>query len=171
MDKDILVQYCALQVEIKDIRERIDDYERRIKKAEKKIDTLHIVSDSVKGTRPDGTYGSIRITGYPTPEYYRLKELLEKTKDELEKCEFQLAAKELEFLKATNQAEEFIEGIKKSELRTMFRLYYIDGLNWIQVAHRMNWMFPNRQIKYTADNCQKKNERFFENVVSCRENI
>lgn len=150
MDKSILVQYCEMKEEIKDLR-------RRISNLEKSISNLRIVSDSVKGTRQDGTYGSIRITGYPTPEYYRKKEALDK----------QLALltiKEAELLELMNQAEEYIEDIDKSEVRTMFRLYYIDGLTWVQVAHHMNRMFPKRRIKYTDDNCWRRNQRYFEDI-------
>lgn len=155
MDKEILVQYCEVMEEIKDIR-------RRIKSLDKFLSEPHQVSDTVKGTRRDGTIGSIRITGYPVPEYYRKKGMRERYKEILE-------TKEAELLELTCQAEEYIESIPKSELRIMFRLYYIDGLTWVQVAHRMNSMFPRRRIKYTDDNCWRRNQRFFENVGSCRE--
>ena len=58
MDKEVLIQHCEMKAEIKDIR-------RRKEKLEKEIGRLGIVSDTVKGTRLDGTYGSIKITGYP----------------------------------------------------------------------------------------------------------
>ena len=74
-------------------------------------------------------------------------------------------------MELTCQAEEYIQGIEKAELRIMFRLYYIDGLTWVQVAHRMNAMFPKRRVKYTEDNCWRRNQRFFENVGSCREEM
>ena len=70
--------------------------------------------------------------------------------------------KEEELLELTNQAEEYIESIEKSELRIMFRLYYIEGLTWAQVAHRMNKLFPKRKVAYTEENCRKRNFRFFE---------
>ena len=57
MDKSILIQYSDMKEEIKDLK-------RRIQKLEREIDMLGIVSDSVKGTRKDGTIGSIKITGY-----------------------------------------------------------------------------------------------------------
>ena len=75
-----------------------------------------------------------------------------------------LEKKEVELLELIIQVEEYIQTIPKSELRIMFRLYYIDGLTWLQVAHRMNSMFPNRRIKYTESNCWMRNKRFFENV-------
>lgn len=120
------------------------------------------MSDSVKGTRSDGTYGSIKITGYPTPEYYRKK-------DAIERYRILLEAKEAELLELTCQAEKYIESIKKSEVRTMFRLYYIDGLPWWKVAQAMNRMFPKRRVKFTEDSCKKRNLRFFENVSQCHD--
>lgn len=150
LSKEILVQYCEMIEEIKDIR-------RRIQKLEKEINNLSVVSDSVKGTRPDGTYGSIRITGYPAPEYYRKVAAVEKYKKKLE-------AKEAELLELTTQAEEYIESIDSSELRIMMRLYYIDGMTWVQVAHRMNQTFPKRRRKFTEDGCRMRNKRFFEEI-------
>lgn len=148
MDKEILVQYCEMREEIKDIRRRKD-------KLEKEIKNLGIVSDSVKGTRPDGTYGSIKITGYPTPKYYEKRAAIERLQKMLD-------AKELELLELTNRAEEYIETIPKSEIRIMFRLYYIDGLPWWKVAQAMNRMFPKRRVAYTEDSCWLRNKRFFE---------
>lgn len=155
MDKSILVQYCDMKEEIKDIR-------ARIKELDKYLDNPPIVSDTVKGTRKNGTIGPIKITGIPEPVYNRKLKLRKRYRQFLEK-------KEEELLELTCQAEEYIQTIPKSELRIMFRLYYIDGLTWVQVAHRMNSMFPNRRIKYTEDNCWRRNQRFFENVGSCRE--
>lgn len=150
MDKEILVQYCEMKEEIKDIR-------RRKEKLEKQIRNLGVVSDSVKGTRRDGTYGSIKITGYPTPEYYRKKTAVERIRKLLD-------TKEAELLELTVQAEEYIETISKSEVRTMFRLYYIDGLPWWKVAQAMNRMFPKRRKKFTEDSCWQRNKRFFEEI-------
>lgn len=148
MDKSILIQCSTMKEEIRDIRTRIHAIE-------KSIHRLGLVSDSVKGTREDGTYGSIRITGYPVPRRYMKEKALKRYQVKLESMETEL-------LELTIQAEEFIESIEKSELRIMFRLYYIDGLTWIQVAHRMNGMFPRRRIKFTEENCRKRNMRFFD---------
>lgn len=150
MDKEILVQYYDMKEEIKDIR-------RRIEKIKKEMAGLGIVSDSVKGTRQDGTYGSIKITGYPAPEYYRKKAAMEKNLMLLE-------VKEAELLELTSQAEEYIESIEKPELRIMFRLYYIDGLPWWKVAQQMNRMFPRRRVRFTEDSCRMRNKRFFEEI-------
>lgn len=124
MDKNILVQYCELKKEVKDIKARID-------KTEREIENLSIVGDSVKGTRQDGTYGSIRISGYPYPALDRRIGLLRK-------YAIQLRAAEEKLLTLTTQTEEFIQEITDSRKRRIFRLYYIDGLNWYQVARKMN---------------------------------
>lgn len=151
MDKEILVQYTEMMEEIKDIRKRKEKLEREIK-------ALGVVSDSVKGTRTDGTYGSIRITGYPTPEYYRKKAAIERYQKLLDQ-------KEAELLELTCQVEEYIERLPKSELRIMFRLYYIDGLPWWKVAQAMNRMFPKRRIGFTEDSCRMRNSRFFDENI------
>ncbi|MDO4453632.1 MAG: hypothetical protein Q4B90_03970 [Eubacteriales bacterium] len=69
---------------------------------------------------------------------------------------------EIELLETIIEAEELIETIESSELRIMFRLYYIDDLTWVQTAHAMNNMFKNRV--YTKDSCRMKNERFFKSL-------
>ncbi len=155
MDKEILVQYCEMKEEIKDIR-------RRIRELDKYLEHPPIVSDTVKGTRKDGTYGPIKITGIPDPQYRQKGAARERLRRILE-------VKEEELLELTCQAEEYIEGINKSEVRIMFRLYYIDGLPWWKVAQAMNSMFPRRRVKFTEDNCWRRNQRFFENVESCRD--
>ena len=150
MDKTILIQYADMQQEVRDLRQRIRDLE-------KKIDKLEVVSDTVKGTRSDGTYGPIKITGYPVPEH-------DKITTDIVKAKLKMESKELELLELMSEAEEFIQSIPSSELRIMFRLYYIDGYNWVKVANAMNSMFPNRKIKYTDENCRKRNERFFSSI-------
>ena len=155
MDKSILVQYCDMKEEIKDIR-------ARIKKLDKYLDNPPIVSDTVKGTRKDGTIGPIRITGIPEPVYARKRKLRERYQQLLER-------KEEELLELTCQAEEYIQTIPKSELRIMFRLYYIDGYSYLGVARRMNSMFPRR--RYTEDSVRKKITRFFEENFKMSGNV
>ena len=63
--KDILVQYCDLQQEAKDIRKRIEKTQARLNR----IQRGGTVLDSVSGTRADGTIGSIRIEGFPFGDF------------------------------------------------------------------------------------------------------
>lgn len=150
MDKKILIQYADMQQEVKDISRRIDSIERKILKL-----NTETVSDTVKGTRKDGTIGSIRITGFPEVDYQKQRSKMEKLRKKLEQTEEEL-------LEVMTEAEEFIESIGNSELRIMFRLYYMDGLTWVQTAHTMNSMFKKKH--YTEDSCRMKNARFFEKL-------
>ena len=149
MDKQILLQYLEMKEEIKDIRERI-------KKLEKEISKLEGVADTVKGTRRDGTYGVIKVEGYPVPAYYRKRNLLDRYKQKLEE-------REVELIQLTIQAEEFIQTIEKSDLRLMARLYFVDGYSWVKVAHKLNNKFPHRNKPYTEDGCRMRMNRFLEN--------
>lgn len=153
MKRNILVEYADMIEEIKDLR-------RRIQEDQKKIDQLSqtIVSDSVtcgkKGKKPLRT---VKIKGFPNMEINRRIGLLKKRKTKLMLLESDLLEKQI-------QVEEYIDGIDKSELRMMFRLYYLDNLTWYQVALQMNQVFPKRRIKYTEDSCRMRNKRYFEKI-------
>ena len=142
-----------MKEEIKDLRRRIHENERELAKLENMI-----VTDSVtRGKRGKKPLGTVKITGRPTAAIALKQKLWKKRND-------RLTALEAELLELTNQAEEYIETIPKSELRIMFRLYYIDDLTWYQVALQMNQKFPKRSIKYTEDNCRMRHNRFLEKL-------
>lgn len=71
---------------------------------------------------------------------------------------------EEKLLELTCQAEEYIQNLDKSELRNMFRLYFIDGRSYTQVARCMNSMYPRRRKNYTEEGVRKKIQRFFEKI-------
>lgn len=153
MDKNVLIQYVEMKEEIKDLRRRIHENERELAKLENMI-----VTDSVtRGKRGKKPLGTVKITGRPTAAIALKQRLLKRRND-------RLTALEAELLELTNQAGEYIETIPKSELRIMFRLYYIDDLTWYQVALQMNQKFPKRRIKYTEDNCRMRHNRFLEKL-------
>lgn len=149
-----------MKAEIKDLRERIDKNQRELDKLNSMV-----VTDSVtcgkKGKKPIRT---VKIQGKPTLYITKKEKALERNIARLEELELQL-------IDLTNQAEEYIDSIEKSELRTMFRLYFIDDLPYMKVALRMNEMFPNRKIKYNDENVKKRIQRFFENVPQCPEKV
>ena len=151
MNTEILIQYSDLKEEIKDLRIRIDKDEKRLSKIESEGE----VSDTVTGSREDGTIGPIKITGFPIPEYDTVKAMLKRRIAKLHILEEELQ-------EALNQVDDFINTIPKSEIRMMFRLYYLDDYNWIQVARIMNQRFPKR--KYTEDSCRMKHNRYLEKV-------
>ena len=151
INKELLIQYCELRGEIKDLRERIDNDKRRLRKIEEE----GVVSDTVTGTRKDGTIGAIKITGFPLPEYSKVNAMLKKRIAKLQIMEDEL-------LEAVNAVDDFINSIPQSDLRQIFRFYYIDDMTWDMVAMRMNYMYPKRKIEYTKDNCRMKHNRYLE---------
>lgn len=154
MDKNVLVEYADMKEELKDLRKRIEEDQRELDKLNQMI-----VTDSVtcgkKGKKPLRT---VKIQGKPTMRIIRKQALLE---DRIERKELL----EIELLEKLTEVEEYIDSIPQSELRIMFRFYYIDDLTWYQVAMRMNQTFPKRRIKYTEDNCRMRHNRFLEKVV------
>ena len=153
LDKWILLEYADMKEEIKDLRRRIEADRRELQKLNDMV-----VADTValgkKGKKPLGT---VKIEGQPIREISRKQKTWERKIALLERIETDLLEKQ-------NEVEEYIQQIEKSEIRTMFRLYYIDDLPWYKVAMRMNEMFPNRRIKYTEDNCKQKHKRYFDKL-------
>lgn len=149
MDKTVLEQYVELKEEIKDLHNRIDRDRRRLVK----IENGGVVSDTVKGTRKDGTIGPIKITGYPFPEVDQVKGMIKKRVAKLHILEDELQD-------ALNAVDDFIREIPQSDLRMMFRFYYLDDMTWAAVAINMNYRFPKRRIKYTEDNCRIRHDRY-----------
>ena len=156
MDKSILIEYADMKEEIKDLRKRIDAGKRELDKLNGMI-----VTDSVtcgkKGKKPLRT---VKIQGQPRAAILHKKTAIAKNVKRMELLEAEL-------LDLQGQAEEYIESIEKSEIRIMFRLYFIDDLSYSKVAMRMNQMFPKRRIKYTDENIKKRIQRYFENVPQC----
>ena len=153
INKELLIQYCELRGEIKDLRERIDNDKRRLRKIEEE----GVVSDTVTGTRKDGTIGAIKITGFPLPEYSKVNAMLKKRIAKLQIMEDEL-------LQAINAVDDFINRIPQSDLRQIFRFYYIDDMVWARVALNMNDRFPKRRIKYTEESCRKRHDRYLEKL-------
>ncbi|MFR7387529.1 MAG: hypothetical protein ACLUTU_00610 [Blautia faecis] len=139
MDKTVLEQYVELKEEIKDLHNRIDRDRRRLVK----IESEGVVSDTVKGTRKDGTIGPIKITGYPFPEVDQVKGMIKKRVAKLHILEDELQD-------ALNAVDDFIREIPQSDLRMMFRFYYLDDMTWVAVAVNMNSRFRNGNIQKTA---------------------
>lgn len=156
MDKNILIEYADMKEEIKDLRRRIEQNKKELSRLNGQI-VMDSVSCGKKGKKPLGT---VKITGRPVTVISRKESLLNKRIRRLEKLEEEL-------LELTIQVDEYIETIEKSELRIIFRLYFLDDLSYPKVADQMNQRFPKRRIKYTDENIKKKIQRYFENVPQC----
>ena len=153
MDKNILIEYADMKEEIKDLRRRIEQNKKELFRLNGQV-VMDSVSCGKKGKIPLGT---VKITGRPVTAISRKESLLNKRIRRLKELEEGL-------LELTIQVDEYIETIEKSELRIIFRLYYIDDLTWYQVALRMNQNFPKRKVKYTEDNCRMRHNRFLEKL-------
>lgn len=149
LEKSVLIQYCDMQAEIKELRRLIRMTEERLEKIEQEGAVSDVVSGGMGGIQ------HFVVEGFPIPEHTKVKQLLISRRKRLK-------MKEDELLELTNQIEEYIESIKKSEIRIMFRMHYIEGLTWNQVAHQMNEMFSRTKRIYTENSCRMKGNRFFE---------
>lgn len=149
MEKSILIQYCDLLEERKDIRKRIDKVKKEINDIEKE----GAVFDTVRGG--DGGIQRFCIEGFPHPQYDKKKRILRQYERKLEECDEKI-------WETTLRAEEYIESVEKSEMRSILRLYIIDNLTAREVADRMNSVYPKRRVKYTDENIKKRIQRFFE---------
>lgn len=143
IDKNVLEQYSSIKKEIIDLERMIADSNRKIKKYEKQV-----VSDTVTGTRADGTTGPIKITGIAQRYIDRENELNEKRVRRMKQCK-----KRLE--KLPEEIEKYIETIPDSEIRRIARWRYLEELEWNQVAVRMG-------RGYSKDSCRMKMERFLQ---------
>ena len=95
MDKNVLIQYCDMKEEIKDLRRRITETEKQIFR----IAEEGTVKDTVSGGM--GGIQHFVVEGMPVPELSRKRLLLNKRKSMLIK-------KENELLELTNQVEQYI---------------------------------------------------------------
>lgn len=118
--KELLKQYSDLQKEIKELEQRIERVKN--KKAQ-------VVTDSVKGSSKYFPYveRSFVITG--------LEE--DKKEQQLEKLNNVLKKRKTKCEELKLQIEEFINTIPDSRTRRVFSLRYIDGLNWLQIARKI----------------------------------
>ena len=156
VDKNILIEYADMKEEIKDLRRRIELNKKELSRLNGQI-VMDSVSCWIKVMIPLWT---VKITGRPVTAISRKESLLNKRIRRLEELEEEL-------LELTIQVDEYIETIEKSELRIIFRLYFLDDLSYPKDADQMNQRFPKRRIKYTDENIKKKIQRYFENVPQC----
>lgn len=124
MDREILSKYNLFKLELLDIEKRI----KRLELKEKELETV-LVSDSVEGTRKDGTFGSIRITGLPINELDRIKIRLRKLR---EKYTNQKQKNEDLIL----QVEDYIASLSDTQIRLILRKRYIENLSWEQIGRQ-----------------------------------
>lgn len=149
MDKRDLIEYSDRVVEVKQLREQIECNERELLKLNKMI-VADTVTCGKKGNKPLRT---VKVQGQPTMYIEQKRRTIEKRIKKLELLE-------MELLELQTKAEEYIDNIEKSELRTMFRLFFLDDLSYAKTAMELNRLHPKRKVKYTDENVKKKIQRF-----------
>lgn len=142
MQVGILKKYGNMLDEREDLQQRIERDERKLIELEGMI-----VADSVKGTRSDGTYGSIRVSGLPNREIEsvrgRLRTRRQRYTELLDKLDAEI-----------DEVEDFINGIDSSMVRMILRMRYVDRWTWERISRRFG-KSPDWARK-TADNFFKK---------------
>lgn len=113
------------------VKER-DDYRERIKKAQeqlRELESIGTVKDKVTGG-----YGGIQsfvIEGFPDSLYSKKKKSLntyiEKYKD-----------RERQIIDTLDKVDTFINGIKNSRDRMVYKYFYLDGYSQLTIAHKLH---------------------------------
>jgi len=154
VDKNILQEYLDAKARIKYLRKQAEKLRHQI---DRLVYTDYgIVGDTVsRGKRGKKPLGTVKITGFPVPEYKGMVEQL-KRRNKI------LKAEEMKLAEIANEAEEFIASVDEIEMRSIISLHYIDGMAWTQVADEMNVLYGDKI--YTPDRCRMKHERFIKNL-------
>lgn len=158
IDKDILIEYSDALARVKLLREQLQKKEDHLDRLRERG---YVVADTVtKGKRGKKPLGTAVIIGYPVPES-------QKAARAYEKSYAILMDEEQELLELINQVEKYIAWVDKMEIRNIMTLYYVEGLNWVQVAHRMNDLYKDQIYRgkmrcYTDSSCRQKHDRFLE---------
>lgn len=153
MKKDILQKYSDAKARIRYLRGAVDKLNQKIEKLEHT--EYGLVGDTVtRGKRGKKPLGTVKISGFPLPEYRETEYQLELRRETLKQQEMNL-------LLLTNEVEEFIDSVTDIELQNILTLYYIENLTWMQVARRMNELYQRE--KYTENSCRHKHDRYIKN--------
>lgn len=153
MEKEDLKQIGSSRARIRYLKQAIDRLEKR---RDKILREGNVVADVVScGKRGKKALGTVLIRGTSYTEEDRIRAQLMKRDATLRK--------ELDKLqKALTEAEEYIAGLEDVEMRNILSLYYVEGLNWVETAHKMNELHGSRRKKYTESSCRQKHDRFIE---------
>lgn len=158
IDKEILIEYSDALARVKLLREQLQKKQEHLDRLRERG---YVVADTVTmGKRGKKPLGTAVIIGYPFPESQRVARAYER-------CYAILMDEEQGLLELIGDVEEYIAGIDKVEIRNIMTLYYVENMNWVQVAHRMNDLYKGQIFKgkmrcYTDDNCRLKHDYYLE---------
>ena len=150
MEKNILQDYTNAKARVKYLHKAAEKIEKKIERLE--YTGYGIVGDTVsRGKRGKKPLGTVKISGFPVPEY-------QETARQLELRKKLLKTEEMKLEKIVSEIEKFIESVNDIEMRNILSFYYIEGMTWVNVAYEMNELYKNKY--YTENSCRMKYERF-----------
>lgn len=153
MNKHILSQYDDAKARVRLLHRQQEKRKKRLAKLDQ---TGYYVTDVVtRGRKGKKPLGVVIIAGNPRPTRNRLEKLIEKREQILEQ-------EELEMLELGVEVEEYISRLPNIEIRNLLTLYYIEDLNWVQVAHWMNEIYPKKRGCHTDSSCRQRHDRFLQ---------
>lgn len=141
--KELIGQLGDLKKEIGEKQERIERLKEELSAMKRGYTESDIVSLGKRGKK---SLGSRKITGFPDERYENRKRLLDRRLRQQED-------RQQDLLELVTAIEEKISTVEHSGLRRILELKYIEGLSWVQVAHRTG---------KSADACRMACERFLE---------
>ena len=114
MDKEQLLQYRILKLEIEDLEDKLQNVKTKL------------VMDKVQASAIEYPYNlySLKICGLEEDAYTQRLQLLLRRR--IRKCK-----------RARLEIEEYIDGIKDSRMRYIFTKRYIDGWTWVKISMRL----------------------------------
>lgn len=114
MDKEQLLQYRILKLEIEDLEDKLQNVKTKL------------VMDKVQASAIEYPYNlySLKICGLEEDAYTQRLQLMLRRR--IRKCK-----------RARLEIEEYIDGIKDSRMRYIFTKRYIDGWTWVKISMRL----------------------------------
>lgn len=114
MTKKELLQYRYLLIEIKELENKIKNYEGKI------------VTDKVKSSQREFPYTQYELKIQGVEDSLYIKKLREKLFYRIEKCK-----------KLKVDIENFINNIEDSRTRLVFQLRYVEGRSWVYISRQL----------------------------------
>ena len=114
MTRKELLQYRYLLIEIKELENKIKNYEGKI------------VTDKVQSSQREFPYTQYELKIQGVEDSLYIKKLREKLFYRIEKCK-----------KLKVDIENFINNIEDSRTRLVFQLRYIEGRSWVYISRQL----------------------------------
>ena len=119
MTRQELRNYISLTGEIAELRQELAELER----------TAPVVTDTVQGSTPEAPYTlhAVTVSGIDPKSAKAINEKRRRLRFLIDRCEAQ-----------REEIRTWIDQIPDSTVRRIFRLRYMRGLSWVQIASRFD---------------------------------